>query len=67
MNTHRTDHSRDAAVMIAREVFAEDCWRVQGKRLTPAALAEIDRLAYEQHPGTSVREQVEDYCGEALA
>lgn len=65
MNT-RTDHSRDAACMIAREVFAEDCWG-RGERMTPAALAEIDRIAYETGTATTVREQVEDYCGETLA
>ncbi|MGH3631102.1 MAG: hypothetical protein ACRDRL_27120, partial [Sciscionella sp.] len=34
----RTDASRDAAVMIAREVLPETAWRKDHKRLTPGQL-----------------------------
>lgn len=53
--------------MAAREVMAEDAWRVQGRKLKPADLAEIDRIAVETGTATTVREQVEDFCGEPLA
>lgn len=65
-NDDRTSDDLDYAVMMAREVMAEDAWRLDGKHLKPADMAEIDRIAIE-HPGTSCREQVEEYAGEALS
>lgn len=52
----------DARVMVAREVFKERSWRIDGIRVTPAMCAEYD---CEHH--RNVRQFVEAQNGEPLA
>jgi hypothetical protein len=64
MSTRTSADTLDYRVMLARAI---DWARMpDGGRLTPAYCAEIDRMAYDGE-GTTLREQIEEWCGEALA
>lgn len=66
MTTENSD-SLDYRVMMAREVASEHAWRIEGRTMGPADFAEVDRIAHETATDTTIRHQVEEWCGEPLA
>lgn len=62
---YRVADSRDARIMLARQVYAEWVWRTHHERITPAECAALDALA-RPDLSRSVLDLVEQRCGERL-